>query len=179
MRLVPTRQALQLTGLSPAKLREWTSRRALIPIDVPPRSQGSSGQYSWQTILVLRLAVTLKEKFSLELQAHRGIFDSLHRYLKNRSFIALWDKTLALRGPTDWQLVDESTDEPLRVDAIMLRLNPHLEVLAEGFALPGKFGGSAQLDLFPASPIGSRRSQDVAHARTPSTRYASRRRRSA
>ena len=58
MRLVPTRQALQLTGLSSAKLREWTSRRALIPADVPSKKQGSSAQYTWQTILLLRLAVT-------------------------------------------------------------------------------------------------------------------------
>ena len=86
MRLVPTRQALQLTGLTPAKLREWTGRRALIPADVPPKSQGSSAQYSWQTILVLRLALTLKDKFCLELQAHRGLFTCLHRSLKGRSF---------------------------------------------------------------------------------------------
>ena len=63
MQLVPKRQALQLTGLTPAKLREWTSRRALIPADQPPRKQGSSAQFSWQTILVLRMAVILKDKF--------------------------------------------------------------------------------------------------------------------
>lgn len=153
MRLVPTRQALQLTGLTPAKLREWTSRRALIPADLPPKSQGSSAQYSWQTILVLRLALTLKDKFCLELKAHRGLFISLRRSLKGRSFVALWDHVLALRGSADWTLVNEVGEEPLDADAIMLRLNPHLEVLASGFALPDPRRAAGQLDLFPATPI--------------------------
>lgn len=153
MRLVPTRLALQLTGLTPAKLREWTGRRALIPADVPPKSQGSSAQYSWQTVLVLRLALTLKDKFCLELQAHRGLFTSLRRSLKARSFIALWDHVLALRGAADWTLTREVGDKPLEADAIMLRLNPHLEVLAAGFELTNPRRAAGQLDLFPATPV--------------------------
>lgn len=162
MRLVPTRQALQLTGLTPAKLREWTGRRALIPADVPPKSQGSSAQYSWQTILVLRLALTLKDKFCLELQAHRGLFTSLRRSLKGRSFIALWDHVLALRGAADWTLIREAGDEPLDADAIMLRLNPHLEVLAAGFELPNPRRAAGQLDLFPATPVDAPARKKVA-----------------
>jgi hypothetical protein len=65
MRLVPTRDAIRLTGLSAPKLREWTSRRALIPADIPPKNQGSPAQYSWQTILLLRLAVTLRDRFHM------------------------------------------------------------------------------------------------------------------
>ena len=79
MPLVSTRQATALTGLSTAKLREWTNRRALIPADVPPKAQGSPAQYSWQTILLLRVAVTFREKFHLELQANRELFNSLRR----------------------------------------------------------------------------------------------------
>lgn len=153
MRFVPTRQALPLTGLTPAKLREWTSRRALIPADIPPKSQGSSAQYSWQTILVLRLALTLQDKFCLELKAHRDLFTSLRRNLKGRSFIALWDHVLALRGATDWALIREAGDEPFEADAIILRLNPHLEILAAGFALPDPRRSAGQLDLFPATPV--------------------------
>ena len=37
MTLVATRRASELTGLSTSKLREWTSRRALIPADVTPK----------------------------------------------------------------------------------------------------------------------------------------------
>ena len=176
MRLVPTRQALQLTGLTPAKLREWTGRRALIPADVPPRSQGSSAQYSWQTILVLRLALTLKDKFCLELQAHRGLFISLHRSLKGRSFITLWDHVLALRGSADWALINEVREEPLDADAIMLRLDPHLEILAAGFALPDPRRAAGQLDLFPATLIDGMKAQKFQHPIRAST---VRRRRSA
>lgn len=153
MQLVPTRRALQLTGLTPAKLREWSSRRALIPADQPPKSQGSSAQYSWQTILVLRLALTLQDKFCLELKAHRGLFISLRQSLKGRSFIALWDQVLALRSTADWALISETAEEPLDADAIMLRLNPHLEILAAGFALPDPRRAAGQLDLFPATSI--------------------------
>jgi hypothetical protein len=151
MRLVPTRQALQLTGLSAPTLREWTSRRALIPADVPPKNQGSSAQYSWQTILLLRLAVTLRDRFHLELQAHRSLFASLRRGLRGRSFIALWDKALVLHGHDDWALVDAEA-ELLRQDAVVILLNPHLLILSEGFALPKPAAG--QLDLFPATPVG-------------------------
>lgn len=152
MRLLPTRQALQLTGLSAPTLREWTSRRALIPADVPPKSQGSSAQFSWQTILLLRIADTLRERFHLELQAHRSLFVSLRRGLRGKSFIALWDKALVLHGRDDWALVDAGA-EPLKQDGILILLNAHLGILSEGFALPKPAGVAGQLDLFPVTPI--------------------------
>lgn len=154
MRLVPTRQTLQLTGLSAPTLREWTSRRALIPADVPPKSQGSSAQYSWQTVLLLRLAATLRDRFHLELQAHRSVFASLRQDLRGRSFIALWDKAIALHGRDEWLLIEETRVEPLRQDAVIILLNPHLLILSEGFALPKPESVAGQLDLFPATPVG-------------------------
>lgn len=153
MRLVPTRHALQLTGLSAPTLREWTSRRALIPADVPPRSQGSSAQFSWQTILLLRIADTLRARFHLELQAHRSLFISLRSGLRGTSFIALWDKALVLHGRDNWALVDAGS-EPLKQDGILILLNAHLSILSEGFALPKPAGVAGQLDLFPATPVG-------------------------
>lgn len=77
MQLVTTRDATRLTGLSTEQLREWTSRRALIPPDVGPKGHGSPARYCWQTILLLRLAVTLRDRFKLELQAHRDLFSEL------------------------------------------------------------------------------------------------------
>lgn len=154
MRLVPTRQALQLTGLSAPTLREWTSRRALIPADVPPKNQGSPARYSWQTILLLRLAVTLRERFHIELQAHRSLFASLRRGLQGRSFIALWDRALELHGGDEWLLVDEARTEPPLQDAMVVLLNSHLLVLSEGFSLPKPVGFAGQLALFPATPVG-------------------------
>jgi hypothetical protein len=166
MRLVPTRRALQLTGLSAPTLREWTSRRALIPADVPPKNQGSPAQYSWQTVLLLRLAVTLRDRFHLGLQAHRALFASLRRGLQGRSFIALWDKALAIHGNDEWLLVGAEA-EPLRQDAVVILLNPHLLVLSEGFALPKPAAVAGQLDLFPASSVG-----EPAHRSAPRIRRA-------
>ncbi len=153
MRLVPTRRALQLTGLSASTLREWTSRRALIPADEPPKSQGSSAQFSWQTILLLRIADTLRERFHLELQAHRSLFNCLRRGLRGKSFIALWDKALVLHGRDEWTIVDAGA-EPLMQDGILILLNAHLGILSEGFALHKPPGAAGQFDLFPATPVG-------------------------
>lgn len=172
MRLVPKRQALQLTGLTPAKLREWTSRRALIPADQPPRKQGSSAQFSWQTILVLRMAVILKDKFRLELQAHRNLFAGLRRELKSRSFIAMWGQALVLRGANKWSFADVDVAETSRDDVMILHLDPHLEVLAAGFALPRPTEVTGQFDLFPALAV-------TAPSTTPNVDQTERLRRSA
>jgi len=153
MRLVKTRKALSLTGLSSPTLREWTSRRALIPADVPPKTQGSPAQYSWQTILLLRLAATLRDRFHVELQAHRPLLANLRQGFHGRSFVGLWDSTLVLQGGDRWQLVDPTADL-LRQDSIVIQLNPHLLILSEGFALPKPAGIGRQLDLFPAVDVG-------------------------
>lgn len=153
MRLVTTRHAVRLAGLSAPTLREWTSRRALIPADVPPKSRGSAAQFSWQTILLLRLAATLRDRFHLQLQAHQSLFDSLRRDLRGRSFIALWHKAFALHGGDHWSLVEDTCADPLRQDALVILLNPHLAVLSEGFALPGLGEASGQFDLFPAGRV--------------------------
>jgi hypothetical protein len=136
MRVVTTREASQLTGLSTNKLREWTSRRALIPADVRPKSQGSLAKYSWQTILLLRIAVTLRERFHLELQAQLQVFASLRRGLHGTSFVPLWGKSLAIQADNLWSWVDDAGAASLPGDAIIIRLAPHLEVLSLGFALP-------------------------------------------
>jgi hypothetical protein len=88
MRVVSTRDATRLTGLSANKLREWTSRRALIRPDIRP-SQGSPAKFSWQAILLLRIAATLRDGFHLELQAYRPLFASLRSGLRKTSFVAL------------------------------------------------------------------------------------------
>ena len=155
MRLVPTREAIRLTGLSGPKLREWTSRRALIPADIPPKSQGSSAQYSWQTILLLRLAAELRSRFHLELQVHRSLFASLRRSFHGKSFVVLWGKTLALYGGEHWSLINAEERSDAAEDALLIRLDPHLGILAAGFELPHPSGASRQLDLFPALAVSA------------------------
>ncbi|MCU4181775.1 helix-turn-helix domain-containing protein [Bosea sp. BH3] len=153
MHLVTTREAIRLTGLSTATLREWTSRRALIPADVPPKNQGSPARYGWQTILLLRLAVTLRDRFHLELQAHRGLFADLKLGLARASFIALWGKALVLQGGDRWSLLDEGNPASLHEDGIVIRLQTHLEALSCGFAFSGPTSPPGQLELFPGQAV--------------------------
>jgi hypothetical protein len=153
MRLVSTREATLLTGLSTDRLREWTSRRAIIPADVRPKGHGSPAQFTWQTILVIRLAAALRGRFRVELHGHRPLFASLRRGLRGASFIALWDKRLAIHSSSRWFLLDASSATPEADDAIVLHLAPHLEVLSSGFALPLPPTAAGQLDLFPAQGL--------------------------
>jgi len=143
---VPTPIASQLTGLSTEKLREWTSRRALIPADQRPQGKGSPAKFSWQTILVLRVAVLLRDQFRLELQAHKAAFAELRKLLRSQSFIALWGKRLALGPGGTWAFLDSVEAAP-ETDGLLIALDPHLAILRDRFALPGA-SKERQLDLF-------------------------------
>jgi len=155
MRFESTREASRLTSLSTAQLREWTNRRALIPADLPPKGRGSPAQYSWQTILLLRIAVTLRGRFHIELQAHQGLFKSLRAALRVKSFVALWNKTLILRGTSDWAIAAAAGPEFQEDDAVIIRLNPHLVVLAAGFSMSAPPAAAGQMNFFPALPVAN------------------------
>lgn len=152
MQLITTRDATRLTGLSTEQLREWTSRRALILPDVKPKGHGSPARYSWQTILLLRLAVVLRDRFKLELHAHRDLFAQLGSALTHSSFLSLWGKELALYGGTQWSLIDPRDGNVFPEDCILLRLDPHLQHLSDSFSLPRPTPAS-QFQLFPALGI--------------------------
>jgi hypothetical protein len=147
VRLVPTPVASQLTGLSTEKLREWTSRRALVPADVRAPQKGSPAQFSWQTILVLRVAVLLRDRFGVELQFHKENFEKLRTVLRSASFIALWGRRLALTSHGELSLFDDQTPLPAD-DTILIGLDPHLSVIRDGFALPDAGSAAGQLDMF-------------------------------
>lgn len=147
MRLVPTPVACQLTGLSTEKLREWSSRRALVPADVRPQQKGSPAQFSWQSILVLRVAALLRGRFGVELQFHKENFARLRRELRSASFIALWGQRLALTSQGELSLLDDGAPPPAH-DAILIALDPHLSVIRDGFALPDAAAAAGQLDMF-------------------------------
>lgn len=170
LRFVPTPIASHLTGLSTDKLREWTSRRALIPADQRPKNKGSPARYSWQTILVLRVAVLLRDQFRIELQAHKTAFSDLRKQLRAQSFIALWGKRLALGPSGTWSFIDEGA--PLSGTGVLLiALEPHLMVLRDGFALPG-VSEEGQLDLFSLTSLHGRLEAKPSARQAP-TRQAS------
>ena len=164
MRFVTTPVASQLTGLSTEMLREWTSRRALIPADLPPKMKGSPAKFSWRTILTLRIAVLLRQRFNLELQAHKASFGRLRRELETRSFVALWGQRLALTSEGMWSILEEDASLPAR-DFVLLKLDPHLTVLREGFALPYSASALGQLDLFSLSRVNQKAFRDETEQR--------------
>ena len=179
MRFVTTPAAAQLTGLSTVTLREWTSRRALIPADILPKGKGSPAGFTWHTILLLRVAVLLRDRFHFELQPHQALFTSLKAGFRRTSFIALWGKSLVLRGDSVWSIV-EADGLPLAEDAVIIRLEPHLEVLSSGFSLPHPAKSPGQLELFPARSIDApAKSKAVNAAAQPRETATPARRRSA
>lgn len=158
MRLVRARDVPALTGLTVDQLREWTVRRGLVQPDEPAQKRGSEAKFSWQTVLVLRLAVVLRTRFHVELQAHRDLLDSVRKLLEGASFPGLWGATLAIYGPARCELLTARAPlPPAAEDAILLRLNPHLKALSQGFGLPEPV---SQLPLFPA--VGLRGSSEGA-----------------
>jgi hypothetical protein len=176
MRLVTTPQATNLTGLSTDRLHEWTSRRALIPADIRRRGHGSPAQYAWQTILLIRIAVVLRDRFRIELQSHRDLFSELRGALAETSFIALWGRSLVIYDASTWTIL-EPGEGPDNVDAIIVRLDPHLAVLSAGFTLPGP-NNAGQLELFPARSVAND-SSIAAVGPSISSRYGVRPRRQA
>jgi hypothetical protein len=151
MRYAATPQVSSLTGLSNETLREWTVKRSLIPADVPAKKRGSPAKFSWHTVLVLRVASVLRNTFHLELQAHATSLTELRNALRDWSFVALWNRALILQD-NGWEIIDDAARIPTG-DALVIHLNPHLEILSTGFALPDPESDAGQLDLLRALPV--------------------------
>jgi DNA-binding transcriptional MerR regulator len=147
MRLVNAGEAQKLTGLTADQLREWTVRRGLIQPDQRPCGPGSRAQYAWQTVLLLRLAVVLKETFHIELHAQRQLFAGLAARLSKVSFPALRGAALVIHGDAVFEIVDLADARSPAEDALIIRLDPHLDALSTGF---GVVEPIRQLPLFPA-----------------------------
>ena len=151
VRLLKTRQVPALTGLTVDQIRDWTVRRGLIQPDIPARKRGSEAKFSWQTVLLLRLVVVLRNRFHVELQAHRDLLLEIRALLEGRSFIALWGERLAICGLRRAELVRSLSDLHEHEDVIILTLDRHLEVLSREFGFQDTF---RQLPLFSVTHAG-------------------------
>jgi hypothetical protein len=163
VRLIPTPVATQLTGLSTDKLREWTSRRALVPADVRPKQKGSPAQFTWQTTLILRIAVLLRDQFAIELQSYKLTFANLRKELRATSFVGLWGRSVAL-GPHGKCFFMDHKTQPLEMDALVVHLDPHLTVIRDGFALTNAAAVPGQFDLFSLPAL--RKKSETANTKT-------------
>lgn len=148
MNLLKAREVQSLTGLSADRLREWAGRRALLKPDVPACGKGNHARYSWQTVLALRLAGVLKDKFKVELHGQRELLGKMQKELAGKSFPALRGSVLALYGDAEVEL--RHPGKRVRdADAavILLPLDPHLDALMNGFCVADAMH---QRPLFPA-----------------------------
>ncbi|WP_082476077.1 MerR family transcriptional regulator [Methylobacterium sp. Leaf99] len=150
--LIPAGQVQTLTGLTANQLREWSHRRDLIPPDVNSGGPGRPALYSWQNVLLLRLAVVLRKRFKIELQAHKDLLHALRDLFAGTPFPALRGCVLALRAMERGELLSEGMvrigeSDP---DTLFLRLDPHLDVLEIEFAPRDQ---SRQLPLFRAVSV--------------------------
>ena len=148
--MIQAKQVLQLTGLSSNQLREWTSRRGLIKPDVQPSGPGTLALFSWHTVLVLRLAVEMRDVFRMELQAQRKVLDGLTQRLTKVSFPSLLGCRLVCYGGGDWVLLRPGENPDSERDFILFRLDPHLEFIGTEFAVAEP---SKQISLFPVARV--------------------------
>ena len=150
MGLIGTRDVLALTGLSGNQLREWTGRRALIQADVPASGKGTQARYSWQTVLVLRLALVLRQEFRLDLQHCKEQLAELQLRLRGRSFFSLSGHALLLGGESRIALVRASAVQIEHEAIVVVPLERHLQSLM--VALEDR-PGAKQLPLFRARAL--------------------------
>lgn len=134
-----------LTGLSPSQLREWTSRRGILPADQPARGRGKHAQYAWNTVLVLRILAELHSSYGVEIAAWSALATSIRDRLAAASPLSLHGKYLQICG-NQYEITATPSASP-RATAILVRLDPHLEALATGL---GVLPPPAQLSLFVA-----------------------------
>lgn len=150
MQLVKASEVQKITGLTGDQLREWTTRRRLIEPDAKPNGPGTRARYSWQTVLLLRVAVVLKNQFHVELQSQKALFSCLSRRLEKTSLPALRGMALVMHaGGTSEILAVEEVCDPTS-DFLTIRLDPHLDVLSTEF---GMVEPMRQLPLFPARAV--------------------------
>lgn len=152
MRLLQAGEVQKLTGLSSDQLREWTSRRGLIEADAKPSGPGTRALFSWQTVLLLRIAVVLKERFHIELQSQKSLFSALSVVLGKASFPALRETALVLQPDGVFNIVPlkMSRHATAKADCLILLLDPHLSVLSTQFGMSESL---RQFPLFPARVV--------------------------
>ncbi|MDP1748424.1 MAG: hypothetical protein Q8L22_03120 [Reyranella sp.] len=118
--------------------------------------------------MILRIAALLRDQFKLELQAHKSSLARLRRDLRKKSFISLWGNRLSL-GANGWRFIEEGAPLP-QDDVLLVSLDPHLQVLRDGFALPDAIAARSQLDLFSLPNLHHAEHGSAAGAAQPSQR---------
>ena len=153
MKLVKTREVLGLNGLTIDQARDWTVRRALVQPDIPTQKRGREARFSWQTVLLLRLAAVLRTRFHVDLQADRSLLREVRAHLDDATLSSLQGTILVIYDDVNrCELVSSVSALDAEDDVFLLRLNEHLEVLSVGFRYRREIG---QLPLFPIAKFAN------------------------
>lgn len=99
---------------------------------------------------MLRLAVVLRTRFHVELKAHRELLVAVRELLDGAPFPVLWGATVAIHDLHRCEPPPAREVVAAHEDAILLRLDRHLEVLSQGFGLPDPV---SQLPLLPVLAV--------------------------
>ena len=147
MRLVGSRNAQAITGLTADQLREWSGRRGLVSPEIPARGKGTQARFSWQNLLLLRICATLKSQTHVELAAYRDDIEVLQERISDRSFHSLWNSAVVFGDASPLvlerrQILEHESDQPY----IFVSLRPHLHAITGGLGIQEPV---AQLPLFP------------------------------
>jgi DNA-binding transcriptional MerR regulator len=133
MRPFQSSDVSKLTGLSSHQLREWCTRRGIVPADVPGSGRGRHALFSWQTVLALRLLKELHERFGAEVGSWSDAMEQLREALRSRAFQSLWKTSVAFLDSKNAMLVEGRM--PPHDAMLVVQLHPHLTALSEEFAL--------------------------------------------
>ena len=147
MQLIQSADVLRLTGLTSHQLREWCARRAILLPDIPGGGRGRHALFSWQTVLALRLLRELHVRFGAEIGAWKEALEECRKLLNGRSFPALWTISVVFTDRRHAHLTDGRNIPEGAL--LLLPLEPHLQAIADGFALPSQ----AQFPLFRAMEL--------------------------
>ncbi len=144
--LVGTKEVQAVTGLSADQIREWTGRRGIVVPDIPAKGKGTQARFSWQTLLVLLIARTLRDDFHVELAAFQCALEDIQRQLRGQAFHALQGATAVFPSAKSSRL-ERAMTTSLSINAITIHLDSHMSAIAKGL---GTVAPSEQLPLFRA-----------------------------
>jgi hypothetical protein len=92
----------------------------------------------------------LKETFHIELQSQRELFAAVSRNLARISFPALRGSVFVFFAGGAFEIIALTDARAIDSDVLIIRLDPHLDVLATGFDLAKP---TRQLPLFRAVAV--------------------------
>ena len=131
MELMQFSDAVRLTELPENQLREWCGKRGLFLPTVPARGSGRVSLFSWQDIIALRIFRELTSVFGGKASGWATGVTHLRQSLDGQFFASLWGKSVIFANQQT-ATIGKPITSPLVSAALIMPLNPHLEVITSG-----------------------------------------------